>query len=475
MDRNGPASMKGNQPYPRISSTGVQKPKQSAEVRLSNTSERTFAPVLFTLAPFACSLDWLCVNMSIPEAAPLTHLPWEQLHPIRWWIEEFPDVCYWTAPTQVRTEQFNRKTEIVDAKGVKLASIWFDPHDNRLHSDRWVQVQPSNDALASGEWITILRMMRAMGCEHKGISRIDIACDGIQGDGGDFPKVVQQTMTGNAKYYGHCDWIARHSRGTVYGAEFGTKGSNKFIRAYRKKREMKRKGVKPHIVAMWKAALGWDPMNDPREVNRFEVQLKGKEILRYFPDAKGPRAFDFLASMIDTANRVDVFASMATDMFDFRTPAPRARDARSIVAWDWTRVVKMEPSLSFRAQRNLALSDHTIKVGLHAAWELGTVTSNTALLEAAMVSAMAAGPMYVQWYERSRMMWLRQLVKRQGCGDGRTTDYYRRLADGTVQPPELMTRRDWETQEQFELMSAEMGSRPAPEPETDDDALMFGD
>jgi hypothetical protein len=94
---------------------------------------------------------------------------------------------------------------------------------------------------------------------------------------------------------------------------------------------MKSKGVKPHIVEAWCNAFGFDPMNaEGCEVNRFEVALKGKEIRRYF---EGESSAEWVLKLADVGQRVEVFASMAPGMFDFRIPAERARDAVPVAVW----------------------------------------------------------------------------------------------------------------------------------------------
>lgn len=413
------------------------------------------------LAPFLVSLDWLALNMDTPPPRPMHPLPWESLEPRSWWQEINPERVYMTQPTEIRTAQFKRVTYINDELKRKVLTVWSEPHDNRLHAGTWIQVQFDNATLYTGEWSTLLRMLVEMGCTLRGVSKVDISCDGIEGDGGDFPAVIETAKHGNVRYYGKCDWLVRSSRGSVVGGEFGHRSSNKFIRAYRKKREMKSKGIKEHIVKQWAAALGWDPMDRPVEVNRFEVSLKGKEVRRYFPDERGPRALDFVLGLADVANRVDVFASMAPGMFDFRTRATRARDAQPVTAWNWSRVVTSDPSLSFRASRNIAVTDHTIKTGLRAMFHLSVVTSDPNVMELAERKAEAAGPRFVAWFDRKRVAWTKEYGKLIAAGDLRTLEFFRALKEPPPGAP-VFTREDWESLEQWEQLSAAMRESAPP-------------
>lgn len=418
------------------------------------------------MSPFLVSLDWLTLNMDVPPHRPGDPLPWEPLEPRRWWREMNSERVYWTEPTTHRTAQFNRVTYVNDEQKRKVMTVWHQPHDCRLHSDSWIQVQFANHTFATGEWATLLRMLADHGCTLRGISRVDISCDGLEGDGGDFPQVIELQRNGNVRYYGKCDWLVRSSRGKVVGGEFGHRASNKFIRAYRKKREMKSKGIKEHIVKQWRDALGYDPMERPGEVNRFEVQLKGKEVRRYFPEERGPGALDFVLGLADVGHRVEVFNSMAVDMFDFRTRATRARDARPVSRWNWQRVVDVEPDKKYRAQRNIAVTDHTIKTGLRAMFHLATVTADLNVMELAKRQAVAAGPNYVDWFERKRIAWTKEYGRLIAAGDDRTLEFFRALQ---VEPegPELHTREDWERMEQWEEMNRAMGNRPPPAEDPD--------
>lgn len=395
-------------------------------------SERPGTLVPIVLAPSMVSLDWLTLNMRAPETLGFASLPWLRPEPVRWDDEVSADPRDWrayvTQPTTIRTAQFGRVCYLCDLKGEKVATIWAEPHNAGMNAsgDRWIQVQFSNATLYSGEWVSLFRMFRAMGCEYTAISRVDVACDGLAGGGGDFPAVVAMANDGRARYYGKCEWLQRSHRREVIGAEFGSRASNKFIRAYRKKREMKAKGVKPHITAAWLRAFGFDVWNDPRsEVNRFEVALKGKEVRRYF-DGEG--SAEWVEGLHGVGQRVDVFASMAPGMFDFRTPAERARDAVPVCEWDWSRV-DASACLAEREERNLALTDHTIKTGLRSMFMLAHVTSDASGHEACQRYARAAGPAIVDWFERKRCEWVREFARIESARDPRTMDVLARLRE----------------------------------------------
>lgn len=390
----------------------------------------TFSPIV--LAPGMIGIDWLTLNMREPEAC-VRELPWRSLDPRRWEDgENFAGLLtgrrvYFTQSTDLRTAQFAHIAYINDAMGEKMATVSFAPHNLRIAAPEWIQVQFSNVALTTGEWWVLAQMFLALGCRHDSISRVDIAVDGLEGDGGDFPDVVQMAARGEARYYGKADWLQRSHRSKVIGAEFGSRASNKFVRAYRKKREMKAKGQKVHITEAWKRAFGFDVWGHPRaEVNRFEVQLRGKEVRRYFP---GEGNADWVLGLANPGQQLDVFASMAPGIFDFRIPAARARDAVPVCEWDFSRIDAGGADVAFRAQRNMDLSDHSIKVGLRSMFMVASTMGDPQGIAMCERYAEAAGERFVEWFERKRIEWVRDFAKLAAAKDGQALRIFKALGE----------------------------------------------
>lgn len=375
-----------------------------------NEAPRFCAVEPVTLRPGAVLLDWLTLNLRAPDPGPWGH-PWTSPRPQRWVYDLDVSPDYWCVylaePTDIVTAQFRRVTYITRPDGTKAATVWSDPHNGALSDPRWVQVQFANDALHTGEWVALFRMFRAYGCELRGVSRVDISADGIEGQGGEFPRVVQGAIDGRWRYYGHGSWRPELFRSKVTGFNFGTRGSNKYVRAYRKAREMKHKGVKPWVVDAWARAWGFDVYAAGMEVNRMEVQTKAKELRRYFPACD---SVEWVEGLNDEQRRVDVFASMAPGIFDFRTHAKRARDAEPVVRWDWSGVAQ-DVQTATRAQRTHGFTDHTIKTNLRAMWQVATGTSCSTTHEAARAFARSCGAAWEEWYERKRYEWAREWVR----------------------------------------------------------------
>lgn len=378
----------------------------------------SYSPV--TLRPGLVALDWLTVNMDAPPAPSRGH-PWEQVEPVYWDSEHAPTSDEWrryiVVPTAIRTAQFSRVSYLVTMDGEKAATIWSTPHNTALYRASWVQVQFANWTLYTGEWVNLFRMFRAYGLDYTGIARVDICADGLEGAGGDFQDVVRRALFGgDFSYYGKGKWMPDIFRRNVNGFVFGTRGSNKFVRCYRKKREMKAQGIKQHIVDAWLVAFGLDAMADPREVNRFEVSLRGKEVRRYFADE---RSADWLEGLDKCHQRVDVFASVVPSFFDFRTPAKYVRDTKPAALWDWSALLH-EPTRVERKERTIALTDHTIKTYLRAMYMVATVTNDAAGYRACEMLARSCGDAWVEWYNRAKYKWAKDHVRMERAKDPRT-------------------------------------------------------
>lgn len=391
------------------------------------------------LRPFVTMVDWLSVMMMGP---------WHTL------TGKSGDVFKWDVPN-VRPglsvhrldgvpNLWNTRFYVSDAVGEKLATVCCSPVDPKKFPPDFMTVQFANSTLATGEWRELMRGFREMGCEHMGVQRVDIAADGWEdqgiGGGGDYIPVVQAALCGFGDYYGRAHWKTHHLGRAFNGFEFGSKAGNKFLRCYRKKREMKAKGIKPHVIAAWRAALnGADPMADPREVGRLEIQLKGKELRRYFA---GESDADLLAQLHDPHTRVQVFASTTRTVFDFRTHPTdgRARTARPMHVWDWSQCTTNAPANLSREQRVRRLSAQRVKSGLHVLYDIYLECRDPDILKAAERYALSAGQEFLDHMRRRALEWEKLhdaltigTAKRPGATDVFTLSFMERLRRGVME------------------------------------------
>lgn len=389
-----------------------------------------FEPGAITLRPFCTTIDWLSVMMCGPWHSitnpPGTLFAWDVPN-VR------PGLSVYCAG-DINHPQFQSVFYVVDRSGAKVVTISAHPRDLKKFPLDFCVVQFDNSTLPTGEWRELNVALREMGCEWMGVQRIDIAADGWEdpstlNGGGDFVSVVHAAMAGWGQYYGKANWSTYHERREFMGFQFGSRAGNKYLRCYKKKREMKANRHKPHVVAAWRNALGGlDPMRDVREVGRLEVRMKGKELRRYYPGEM--RAAD-VEALHDPALRVDVFVSTTGTLFDFRQwPRDgRARTAKPMHVWDWSLCTTNAPTVMPRAARTYALTEHTIKVALRAMAEAYLASADQDVLLIAERYARSAGSEWLDYFRRKLPDWERiHRTRALGCADAATRSFMQRLS-----------------------------------------------
>lgn len=378
----------------------------------------TTTPVLssaITLAPFGLYLDWVALSMSGPQHLFLITKPTS-------WIGG-----HTLLPTTIRTAIMSKVLHLVNTEGAKVLTLAGRPHTKAQGPADWCLVQFSNETLYDGTFVDLYRTLVCMGFTYISVTRMDIAADGIEGNGGDFCAPMQAVFKGAAEYYGKGIWTPRmEGRNKVDGFVLGSPAANKYYRAYDKTRQLKSIGgvhKAKYVRAAWEASLGFDPAADGMTVQRMELRARGKEVRRYFPEEKAndqEGAAEWIESLANMSKRLDIFASLTKTAFDFRTPAIRARDACPIIHWDYGSVNK-EPDYRPREKRTLAISENSIKQGIKFMWRISYCTGDGDLLEKAQAIAKCAS--LWRWYEASETIWQKELQKiyEQGGAIGKTS------------------------------------------------------
>lgn len=358
------------------------------------------API--TLTPFRIGPDWITLSMSGPPS-----------------LLSFTDPTPWVGNrvwvnSGKRTQMMGRLFYLLNADGEKLLTVAGWPNKAMGRAPDWMQVQFANVTLHTGEFVELYDTLRSMGFRYLGVSRLDIAADGIEDAGGDFNAPLQWEMEGAAQYYGRLHWQPRREgRTTVKGAALGAPSSNKWFRVYDKTRELKTaaaKGKAGYIRAAWTAALGFDPMDEGRTVQRFEFRTRGREIRRYFAEESTrdqDKAQQFVASLFDQSYLADVFASMAATCYDFRTPAQRARDARRLVQWDFGAVKSGDLKIAPREPKKMAITDNALKITIKGMWRIAYANADVVWMDKAQ--EMAAQFALIHWFNGSRPAWEKEL------------------------------------------------------------------
>lgn len=356
-------------------------------------------PVLpVTLAPFRIGPDWLALSMSGPVRL-LEYTEPQQWIGSRIWIDG-----------RTNTRVMSKVYYLKDHTGRKLMTVAGKPFSRACGPPDWMLVQFANETLHTGEFVELYQTLRSMGFMYRGVARLDLAADGLEDADGDFNRLVEMEQQGQAQYYGKLHWTPRkEGRTTTKGAALGSPSSNKWFRVYDKSRELKSaqgRHKAAYIRAAWSAALGFDPMDEGRTVQRFEFRTKGKEIRRYYPEestSNQDRAEAFIGKLFNQDYCSDMFASMASRCYDFRTPAERARDAVKLVKWDFSATHTGTLVIAEREPRKLAITEQMMKTTIKGNYWTGRITNDPQWIDRAREQAVISG--LAKWYDGATGRW----------------------------------------------------------------------
>lgn len=376
------------------------------------------------------SLDWLTLSMDSPIPN-----PFDRAEPFSFISPRDRTDGFWTQPRQYGTPAFHRCVDILDTARRKVMTVSFMPRQ-ASRSKGWCHVQFANETLYTGDWVKLFWMLRGFGFTYSSISQVDIAADGIEGEGGDFMSVVDARMKGEVKYYGKGDWSPYMERDNLNGFRIGTRISDKYVRCYNKTKELKRRGRKEWIENSWAQARDGECVSGDTQVQRFEASLKGKGIRRYVGHREGDEGW--ITSLANVQTRLSLFSSMAQSVFDFRIPAERARDAKPIVAWDFSKVFHGALTIDVRAPRNHILRQDEVRKGLRFLFLMALGMSRPELMEVAEATAKAESQDTMEWFQRKRFQWFKQYGKIIAGGDEASLRFFASLAEGRDNAPDSL-------------------------------------
>lgn len=353
----------------------------------------------YTLAPFALPIDWLDLSLSVPNVS---------RHDRPWGNDDVvnlgPRLALVRQPGRSRV--FNRLDLLTDTQTDKpLALVRSCPHSTDVHSGDRVSVKLDNESLYNYTWTETLRQLLDLhGWRYRSTTRLDLAADGHG-----FLEPFHDAARGAVSYGGRADFVTRYSDGQLKAAELGTRSANKFGRIYKKSRELALSGKK-YIRDYWQEQGGTDLDN----VERCEVQLKGRELRRY---TKDERQRDFLDKLTEPRYRATLFHSVALTFIRFRTGqvGDRSRDRADLLTWDFTRLAGTELTQFWARERRLNdFGVNALKSHIRLSYMMHIATGSRRYLATAQEVAEASS--LATWYRGKCELWRRQAEKLAGEG-----------------------------------------------------------
>jgi len=361
-----------------------------------------------TLAPFSIGLDWLTFNMEGPPNLCEISEPREWLN------------AGYLVPTGKSTKVMSRIVHLVDHNEVKLLTIAGVPYSAAIGPPTWCQVQFHNETLYTGQWSALYDQLRMMGYTYRGVSRVDIAADGVEGNGGDFLEPIRNVWNGGARYNSRAVWQPRLRGNKIDGAAIGSPASNKFIRVYNKSRELKTVD-KPWILDKWRN-VGVDPVELAADVWRFELRTKGREVKRYFQDCVNS---DWPEQLRRPEYLAELLSSLCVSMYNFTTTEARYEKRVPVMAWDFSMIEGQNPEPAARSARSYKLPLNQVKSTIRTLTIIGLRTGDGRHRELAAMYAAAAG--LQRWYEQRAPEWRKQLIKINDQADPETLALFNQL------------------------------------------------
>lgn len=352
----------------------------------------------YSMQPFALPIDWLDLSLSVP-GVPRDGRPWGNDDV----VTLGPRLALVRQPGRSRV--FDRLDMLTDTATDKpLALVRSCPHSTEIIGGDRLSVKLDNESLYTYTWSETLRQLLDIhGWRYHATTRLDLAADGHN-----FLLPFHDAARGAVAYGGRADFVTRYSDGQLKAAELGTRSANKFGRIYKKSRELALSG-KNYIRDYWQHQGGTDLDN----VERCEVQVKGRELRRY---TKDEACREFLDKLTEPKYRATLFHSVADTFIRFRSGqcGDRSRDREDLLAWDFTRL-SGEPTQPWPRERRLNdFGVNTLKSHIRLTYMMHVATGSRRYLATAQEVAEASN--LATWYRGKTELWKRQAEKLAGEG-----------------------------------------------------------
>lgn len=261
-------------------------------------------------------------------------------------------------PVQKSTNHYRRMFKII-FEGVEFATLLFEPVRNYVDPSR-LQIDVKNERLYESEMIDRLELiMQTLAVEFSHIIRLDVAVDGLG-----LLKPLLDADAGKIQRVGKGDVTLRKTAGGELKACYvGSKSSNKMLVGYNKSNEIKRSN-KAYIKQFWMNSGFWESESDYETVERLEMRLKRKELVRY----EETEGIEGLRRLADPDFLKKLFKSTIKGVYQFVEAGVRKDRAKEVRV---LRLLKAGHRTLEKVAGKIVNEVYRAKMAIRTMWEVG--------------------------------------------------------------------------------------------------------
>lgn len=347
----------------------------------------------YALKPFCLPIDWLQCRFAVGK----------QAHSRPWGNDSVITLSqgYELHRTAARSKAFARIDRVVDTRtGRSMGMLQSCPHNEQAMRANCVVLKVDNEPLYDYSWHGFLTaLMDGNGWNYQATTRLDLAADGHG-----FRAPFADAMRGAIVPGGRSEWNVRNLPGGrgLKAVELGNRSANKFARIYGKSKELQISG-KLYIADYWTENGCVDVAN----VERCEIQVKGRELRRYNDDERNEGDRSFLDVLTCPAARARLYHSVAAPFLRFHGGEARSRDRVDLLRWDWSEVAQGQRVTAAPRERRLRdIGLNALKSHIKLSYMFHVATGSGRYLSTAQ--EVAAGANLGPWMQQKAPLWKRE-------------------------------------------------------------------
>jgi hypothetical protein len=292
----------------------------------------------------------------------------------------------------------HRATVICD--GIEFGEIKFTPRSEAIMKPDTIIFKANNQVLYEANFLDYFdKFLTDLNLSFSHLSKIDISADGTG-----FIKPLILADQGEIEWSGKGDFQP-FKKNRAIGMEYegfwlGSKGSDKFARAYYKRRELMRSG-KTYIEHFWNQNNLFEKC-ETTDIERLEFSLKNKELAKWIPRD----GWEATKKMLSDKNFIaKLFHSVSKTLYSFRMkrsdPEENVSRLKKLFQLDfslWEGVTLLQKIVNIGSKRLRAL-----KTTVKSLYEVGLKTGMKTYKKLSIEIAQNIN--HFRWYEKKRIVW----------------------------------------------------------------------